>query len=153
MSDNNSAVPFDLDSGTLDDITDLPGFGAFPTGAYRICLKEGIEFKKINEHPAMQVQMEMKEVLELDPKNLEENEEPPKAEDVATVAFLMDNEIGAGFYKNFAAPIYKHLGVSSHKEAISQSKGLELIVALKRIHGKGDKKDQTFNQFINIGIA
>src|SRR5277367_3127544 len=125
MSETATTEAFDLDSGTLDDIDDLPGFGAFPTGAYRIVLHEGIEFKKINEHPAMQIQMKMKEVLELDPKNLDENEEPPKADDIATVAFLMDNEIGAGFYKNFAKPVYEHLGVKSHKEAIAQSKGLE----------------------------
>lgn len=152
MSDTDVAN-FDLDSGTLDDIDDLPGFGAFPTGAYTVVLEKGIEFKKINEHPAMQIQMTLKNADEVDPKNLDEGEDIPKPGDMATVAFLMDNEIGAGFYKNFAGPIYKHLGVKSHKEAIEQSKGMELVVALKRIHGKGDKKDQTFNQFINVAVV
>jgi len=151
MSD--STVPFDLDNQTLDDIEDLPGFGAFPTGAYRVALAQGIEFKKINEHPAMQVQMTLKEVLELDPKNMDESENPPKEGDMATIAFLMDNTVGQGFYKNFAKPVYEHLGVKSHKEAIEQSKGLELIVALKRIHGKGDRKDQTYNQVVNVAMA
>jgi len=151
MSD--SIVNFDLDGGTLDDISDLPSFGAFPTGAYLVNLAKGIEFKKINEHPAMTVEMALVSVEELKEESLDEGELPPKEGDIATAAFLMDNETGQGFYKRFADPIYKHLGVSRHREAIEQSKGLQLLVVMKRVHGKGARADQQYNQFVNTAVA
>lgn len=150
MSDTE-AVTFDLDN-ELDDIEDLPSFGAFPTGAYTVDLEKGIEFKKINEHPAMQVAMTLVTVEELKEDNLDEGELPPSIGDIATCAFLMDNEIGQGFYKNFAKPIYEYLNISKHKDAIEESKGMRLTVVLKRIHGKGDKKDQQYNQFVNVAV-
>jgi hypothetical protein len=141
---------FDLDT-TLDDIDDLPSFKSFPTGSYEVVLENGLEYKKVGEHPAIQVAMTCAGVKEITGK-LDEGEDPPKVGDVATVAFLMDNEIGAGFFKNFAKPLQVHLGAASIRELLTASKGLDLLVVVKRISGKGDKSDNHYNQFVKVAV-
>lgn len=151
-----TGVDLDMD---LDDIDDLPTFACFPTGAYMVVLAEGIVDKNINEHPAFSVPMTLKEILELHPENLEKNEateemeEMPKIGDIATVAFMRDNEVGAGFFKEFAKPIAKHLGTSNIRAIIDQSKGLELMVVLKREAGKKENADRRYQKFVKVAVV
>lgn len=151
-----SNVDLDMD---LDDIDDLPTFACFPTGAYLVVLEKGIEDKKINEHPAFSVEMTLKEIMELNPENLEKNEateeieEMPKIGSVATVAFMRDNEIGAGFFKEFAKPLAKHLGTSKIRDIIDGSKALELMVVLKRERGKKENADKHYQKFVKVAVV
>lgn len=149
--DSTSFTPIDLDS-TLDDIEDLPSFKSLPTGAYTVRLENGLEHKKINDHPAISVAMTVTAVMEL-AGELDTGEDPPKIGDIATVGFLLDNEIGAGFFKSFAKPLSESLGTKSIRGLIEQSKGLELMVVVKRISGKGDRKDQHYNQFVKVAVV
>lgn len=149
MNDTNF-TPIDLDS-TLDDITDLPSFKTFPTGAFQVALENGMEWKKIGEHPAIQAAMTLKGVVELN-GDLEEGETPPKVGDIATVAFLLDNPTGAGFFKAFADPLRAVVGNVSVRNLLTACKGMDLLVVVKRVHGKGDKKDQLFNQVVKVAV-
>lgn len=148
---SESKYTFDIEGG-LDDVPDLPSFTPVPTGGYIMGLDEGFEFKEINDHPAFAVRFFVKSVEELKPENLDAGEEPPKEGDTCNIAFLMDNEIGAGMFKKFAEPLQKHTGISSFKGLMAASKGLTVLVAMQRVSGKGDKKDQRFNRIIQMGV-
>jgi hypothetical protein len=140
------------DDGSLDDITDLPSWTPLPTGAYLMTITDGLERKEINKHPAFTVNLELKEIAELKSENLDEGEEPPKPGDSTGLAFLMDNEIGAGVFKQFAGPIAAHIGSSRFSDLRVKSKGLNILVALKRVAGKGDKADTNYNRIINLRV-
>lgn len=125
---------------SLDEIEDLPGFITFPSGAYRVTLKEGFEEKKINEHPAIEMAMTLEEILELtDPVP---EEEQPKIGDVCTSSFMLDNKFGAGNLKEVLRPISAALGVSKLGEIVAGSKGLQLMVVIKRTYDK--EKDRHY---------
>ena len=145
--------PIDLDTD-LEDIDDLPSFRALPTGAYRILLEKGFEEKKINEHPALEMAMTVLEVLELNPNNLDDDEEPPITGDIATQSFMLDNEFGVGILKQVMKPIGKALGVSKLKEIAEQSKGMELIAVIKRRKGKKgtDNEDKNFMNITKLSV-
>ena len=155
MADTAGSInPIDLDA-SLDDIDDLPGFKALPTGAYLVLLEKGFELKDVNKHPAFELAMTVKEVLEVLPDNLEEGEDEPKVGDIATQVFMRDNEYGMGMFKEVAKPISKATGASSVREIIEASKGLELIVAVKRKKGKKgtDNEDKNFMTITKIAVA
>lgn len=124
------------DNATLDDIDDLPEFKAWPTGAYIVTLTEGFEAKVINEHPARELKMELKEVQEIKPEDLNEGEEQPKPGDVCSTLFLLDNETGAGFLKAAAKPLAEFLGTKSLSEIFTKTKGMVCLVMLKREYKK-----------------
>lgn len=157
MSSSNASKgainPIDLDA-SLDDIDDLPGFVSFPTGAYIVVLEKGIESKKINEHPALEAAMTLKEVSELLAENLEEDEDLPKPGDIATQSFMLDNEYGAGNFKAFAKPIKEATGATSIREVMEASKGMELIVVIKRRMGKKgtDQEDKKFMSITKVAV-
>lgn len=144
----------DLDA-SLDDIADLPAFTAFPTGAYLINLQNGLEPKKIGDHPAIQAAMTLKEIIELHEDNLDDGEEPPKVGDVATQPFMMDNEFGAGNFKFFSTPIA--VNIIGDKRAkirsiIEQSKGIDMLIVVKRRRGKAgtESEDKNFMTLMKV---
>lgn len=154
MSATKNAInPIDLDA-SLDDIDDLPGFVTFPTGAFVVVLEKGFEQKKINDHLAFEMAMTLKSVEELNPENLDEGEEPPKAGDIATIAFMMDNEFGAGKFKEAAKPIRAATDASTVREIVEASKGLELLVVVKRRKGKkgSESEDKNFMDLTKISV-
>lgn len=149
-----SSYVFDLD-GSLDDIPDLPSFKAFPTGAYVVNLPDGVTFKPAEDKkpPTFHTKFELKEIMELKPENLDEGEEPPAIGDVSTMMFQMDNETGAGFFKKFSDPIAEALGTRGFRDLMRQSKGIDLLVAFKRIPGKGENKDKLYQQVLNVEVV
>jgi len=46
-----------------------------------------------------------------------------KVGDIATLAWMMDNETGKGFFKEAIRPIYTFLNAKSYNEAMTNSKG------------------------------
>lgn len=152
MADTKSTfteISLDMD---LDDIADLPAFISFPTGAYIVSLDEGMKSKKIGEHASVEVAMTLKSIEEMDPENLDPGEEAPKTGDIATQAFLLDNEYGAGNLKKFATPIRKFLEVSTIRETMAGSKGLELLIVTKRRKGKNENKDKNYMDIVKVEV-
>lgn len=144
--------PVDLDA-TLDDIDDLPGFVSFPTGAYVVTLAKGFESKKIGEHPALEMAMTLKEIMELPEGNLDAGETMPKPGDIATQVFMMDNEYGAGNFKEMAKPIKEMLGGNPSIRAIMEaSKGVDMMIVVKRRPGKGEQEGKNFMSITKIAL-
>jgi hypothetical protein len=143
-------VPISLDA-SLDDIADLPTFKAFPSGAYIVTLEKGMESKKIGEHPAIDMPMTLKEVAEVTEKDVDESE-LPKPGDIANIAFMLDNNVGAGKLKEVLKPIGEHLAISGPISAIiAQTKGLELLVILKRTKDK-DNAERKYNSIVKVSV-
>lgn len=127
-------IPLSMDM-SLDDIEDLPGFVVFPSGAYQVSLEEGLVKKDINEHPAMECAMKLVETLEMT-EPLKENEVAPAVGDVCTISFMLDNKFGVGKFKEFLTPIGTRLGLKNIGEIAAQTKGLQLMVVIKRTYDK-----------------
>lgn len=142
-------VALTLDA-SLDDIEDLPGFAVFPTGAYVITVPEVPEMKKIGEHPACEIKLQLDEVGEITDK-LEGGEEPPKPGDICSLAFMMDNKFGTGALKEFVKPIAEHLGVKTLGEIFPQMKGMKLLVIIRRTYNKD--KDQHYAKVKKVAIV
>ena len=153
MSDNNT-----LDSildGTLDDIADLPSFAAWPAGAYRALLVDGFKQKSINDKTAFELKLKNKEVLEI--TNAAEAEEAPKVDDETSLTFGMDSDIGKGFFKEAIMPFVKHLGLDPKtpgaiRAAVESSKGLEVLVVLKRTSKTVDGETKHYPKLVKIEI-
>jgi len=140
--------PLSLDT-PLDDIEDLPGFVVFPTGAYSVVLEEGMNEKEINDQPALEVPMKLVEILEMT-EVLKEGEAPPMVGDVCTISFMLDNKFGVGKMKEFLSPSAKALNVRTIAEVRDQSKGLALMVVIKRTYD--DKKDRHYANFKKVSL-
>lgn len=141
-------TPLSLDT-SLDDIEDLPGFVVFPSGAYSIVLEEGMAEKDINEHKALEVPMKLVETLEMTDQ-LGEGETAPMVGDICTISFMLDNKFGVGKLKEFVKPIAEKLGLKTVAEVVSQSKGLQLMVIIKRTYDKD--KDRYYANFKKITV-
>lgn len=147
-NDKGAITEVSMDA-TLDDIDDLPGFVVFPSGAYRVELVEGMEEKKINEHPAIEAAMTLQEVMEMT-EPLADGEEPPKTGDVCTLSFMRDNKYGVAAFKEFAKPLAERLGTRVIGELCSQSKGLQLLVVIKRTYD--EKKDRYYPKVKKVSV-
>lgn len=123
---------------TLDDIEDLPGFNVYPTGAYRVCLPDGITFKDINDKPAAEVKMVLEEVMEIADGALDDDEKPPMVGDICSLAFFRDNKIGAFQLKSFMIPLSQSLGTKRIGDIIQQCKDMKLLVIMNRVNDKND---------------
>lgn len=149
MNNDDDFQEISLDT-TLDDIEDLPQFLVFPTGSYMMTLVTGMEAKKVGEHNAITMQLTLNEVIELDKKMLDKDEEPPKEGDVANLAFMLDNKFGVGKLKQFIAPIAEHLEVKTIREAVENSSGLQLAVVLTRSFDK--EKGRHYQNFSKVAV-
>lgn len=144
VGDDKGAITALDDDAVLDDIEDLPGFVVFPTGAYAVTLAAGMERKKINEHDAIEMAMTLDEVMELDVANLDANklqgtdgdEKPPMVGDICTSSFMIDNKFGVQKLKDATADIKKRIGSSKISDLCQQSKGMKLLVVMKRTYDK-----------------
>lgn len=128
MTDNYE-LENDIDVNmSLDDIEDLPGYVTFPTGAFLVSLDKGIEEKTINDRNYFSVEATLKHIIELDDKALAEGEVPPKTGDVQSFLFGRKHLVAMASFKTFCAPIAKKFGLSTIREVIEISKGLDLLI-------------------------
>lgn len=137
------------DNFSLDDIDDLPQFKVFPTGGFHIKLEKGLERKKVGEHDAEEARMTLVQVLET--KDLAEGEEAPKPGDMCSTVFMRDNATALGKLKEFCAPIAKQIGSGNFGAIREASKGLEMIVAGKRIYDKD--KDRCYFNIAQVSLV
>lgn len=148
----NKINAVDLDA-SLDDMDDLPGFASFPTGAYIVILEKGFEQKLVNNEPTMEMGMTIKEIMECDESKLDEGEALPKPGDQGGVLFQLTNAIGAGLFKEAAKPIRAATGANTVREIMEASKGLELLVTIKRQPGKGDQEGRNFMRLVKVAVV
>ena len=134
---------------SLDDIEDLPGFSVFPSGAYRVTLEEGLVQKKIGEHPAIEMAMKLEEVLEIT-EVVKDESEMPKVGDVCSTAYMLDNKTGAGALKETLLPIGEKLGLKAVGDILNNSKGLQLMVIIKRTYD--EKKDRHYANVKKVSV-
>lgn len=139
-------ISFDM---SLDDIDDLPQFKTFPSGAYHVVLTDGIVRKEVGTPPkdcaeASMTLVSIEELTEVLPNAnaivAGDADEPPKVGDVMTLLFQLTNETGAGFFKEFLKPIAAHNGTKNIQENVDKSKGLHLMVIIKRTWNKDKER-------------
>jgi len=136
MTDKVSAL---LDA-TLDDLPDLPGFKVPPTGAYALEVA-AISEKEIGDHPGIETKFVIREVVEVSEQGVPEAE-MPVAGDECNIVFLLDNDTGVGFFKEFLKPLGAKLGTTKTREIMTGAKGMLLMVILKRTFDK--EKDRHY---------
>lgn len=137
-----TAPMLSLDS-TLDDIEALPSFGMFCTGAYKVLLPEGITEKQINEGHYFDVQMKLVASPgpgEYDPTSLEFGESAPKEGDMCNFLFDRQHKAGQSRFAEFCAPIAAKFGTKTVRDAITASRGIQMLVVIKREKNKDSGK-------------
>lgn len=152
MTDSTKApVTFDM---SLDDIDDLPSFKTFPSGAYHVMLAAGIICKDVNNKDCAEIAMtlvKVEEITEVLPHpNAEGEDKEPAAGDVMTTLFQLDNATGAGLFKEFLKPLAAHTGERNIQAICDKSKGLELMVVIKRTWNKD--KDRFFGNLKQVAV-
>lgn len=144
MNTNTDMNLDDLLDISLDDIADLPEFKVFPAGAHRCTM--ALEKKEINKHPAWELKLVAIETVELaDPAEV-----PLEQGTESSVAFMMDNEFGAGNLKRVITPIAQHFGVSKLGELAEASKGAEVLAVTKTRQNK--EKSQTYLEIVSLQV-
>ena len=130
MVEVNRETEFDLDS-TLDDIEDLPTFGAWPTGAYVVTLHQ--EEKTPNEKMGKCIEVKFKhlETAELGDRKVDDLE--PKVGDESTQLVSLKNNVALGAWKkNVMAPLEEKFGKGSARKVIETSNGCKCLVVLAK---------------------
>ena len=134
----------DLLDISLDDIADLPEFKVFPAGAHRCTMV--LEKKQIGTHPAWELKLTALETVELaDPA-----ETPLEVGTESSVAFMMDNEFGAGNLKRVITPVAQHFGIGKMGELAEASKGTEVMAVTKQRTNK--EKTATYLDVVSLQV-
>jgi hypothetical protein len=126
MSTAQNQTPVDIDSlldGTLDDLADVPEFKPFPAGAHRVIVT--LTQKVINNHPSIEVAMKATETLEL-AKPEEDKPLVPGAQ--ASVAYMLDNELGQGNFKRILIAAKEKFGPKTNRELMEDMQNAECLV-------------------------
>lgn len=122
---------FDIDSlldATLDDVADLPTFEPFVAGVHSVSMTMGQVV--INESPCIEVNFVLKDTLELAEPTKDTKQEPGSK---ANTVCFMDNEMGQGTFKMFAAAIVAGLGLDPtapgvNRQALTECKDLDAVI-------------------------
>lgn len=121
---------------SLDDLADLPEFKPFPAGAHRVIIS--FKEKVINKHPSIEMSMKAIETLELAEAVTEENK-PLVAGAETSVAFMLDNEIGQGKFKEVLKVLYPLTGAATNRQCLDAANGMEVTVVTKKREDKNEK--------------
>lgn len=139
MATEDNTIALVTNDFLLDDIEDMPAFLTLPSGAYHVKLEKGIEEKKVpmagEDTECLEAAMTVVEALEVTDK-LGEDEKPPKTGDIASVLFNRTNKFGMGNFKDFVKPIAQQFGAKTVGEVVTASKGVELMIIVKRTYNK-----------------
>jgi hypothetical protein len=130
---------------TLDDLEDLPSFEPFPAGAHQVLAS--FATKDINGKAAVELSLKLVETVELD----DSTAKPPKAGDVSSTMFMLDNEYGRGNLKKCAAPFGEALQFSTIREIVEGVKEVECVVLTSVRVDKNDP-DKKYLQVKEINV-
>lgn len=133
----------DLLDANLDDLADLPEFGVYPAGVHKVVIQW--ESKKVAEHPSVELKMKAIETEEL---SNPEADQPLAAGAEGNVLFMLDNEFGQGKLKLIIKPLAAATGLSSLREIMEASNGMEVSVVTKVRQNKD--KTQTYTDVTKI---
>lgn len=142
MTDNLDMLNSLLDAN-LDDLADLPEFGTYPPGAHKVSIKW--ESKEVNKHPCLELQMVAIETEELANP---EADQPLVAGAQGSVLYMLDNEFGQGNLKRTIKPLAEATGLSSLREIIEATQGMEVTVVTKVRQNKD--KTQSYTEVTKI---
>lgn len=119
-------------AGTLDDLVDLPEFKAFVAGAHRSKLH--FEVKKINKHPSVELTLTLIETLE----QVDATEAPMQKGTETSIAYMLDNEVGQGKFKELIKLLAAKFGPMSNGEMLKAAEGAE-VIAVTSVRQNKDK--------------
>lgn len=141
MSDKTASIL----NATLDELPDLPGFKVPPTGAYAVSVVSMLE-KQVGEHPAVEGKFAIVEVLEVTETGVPDADMPVAADEF-NVVYMLDNDTGVGFLKEFMKPIAAALQKPQAPitELMTECKGMTLSLVIKRTYNK-----ETDRHYLNI---
>lgn len=135
-------------SGSLDDLADLPEFKPYPAGAHKVIIS--FKEKVINKHPSVELTMKAVETLELaEPAG--EGNMPLEAGAETSVAFMLDNEIGQGKFKEIMKVLAPVTGASQLSEIMQAANGMEVTVVTKK-RENSKEKGQFFTDVVSMTV-
>ena len=141
---DESNIDIDIDSlldVSLDDIDDLPEFGSYPLGAHKVLAT--FEQKDINGSPAVELGFKYISCESLtNSKDVE-----PKEGDMASVLFMLNNEVGLGKLKAMAIPMGVSLGLEkpSIRDIIEAVTDVECLIITSFRKNKNDPDSPYMN--------
>lgn len=140
------------DDMSIDTIDDMPGFEAVPAGAYRFALNEGILSDELPDgRPIFRMPATIMEIVGIVDDTITEAEQPKIGSEVGFM-FMRTTKFGAANYKAVAKVISAVVGSKVVSEINEQSKGIELIILLKKTQDKKDKS-KFFNNIVDVQLA
>lgn len=124
----------DILDADLDDIETLPGFKVFHSGAVLATLQK-FEAKKIGDHPAVSFSFRFDGEVQWDEE--EDASNPyPKEGDIMDIAFMVDNEVGAGKMKAMLEPYKVKFGGAKVREICQNAVNIQVMIAGTREQAK-----------------
>lgn len=152
MADAKDAkiVPIEsLMDASIDDIKDVPGFDVPPNGRYKLGMK--LEVKKINEHPAIECALVVRSTVELSNKE----EKAPDTGAKFSTLFMMDNEFGQGFFKEFAKSLAAGLSMGNPKVSDILARCAQIVEIEATVTRQPDKKnpEKVYGRISNVAVA
>lgn len=135
---------------SLEDLADLPEFKPFAPGVHEVTIE--LTPKEINKHPSVELNMTMVKTIEMtDP-----TQEVPAPGATSSVAFMLDNAIGQGKFKELIKPIGEHLGISlsekgSIRAIMEKAKGMTCKVVTNVRAGK--EEGQVFMNVKSLAVV
>ena len=148
MSNDDFNIDNLLD-GTLDDLADMPEFKPFTPGIHLCTLN--IEQKVINNFPAFELSLKVKETQEVAP-----GAEPMAPGSETSTAYFMKHsnpkvaEMGQGQFKEILAKAAAHFGAKSNRELIADINGSEALVVTDLRPNKDKTKTYTNVKEVNF---
>ncbi len=134
----------------LSDLADLADFKVPPVGRYLIGVS--VETKEIGDHPAVVVNYDIQEVLELsDPEAT-----PPTIGDKFSENFNIDNEYGLGNLKKYLKPYSAYFNTGNIGELLQVMDGIVITGTVKRREDKNKTDDEgkprVYGSVVNIEV-
>lgn len=140
------------DDMSIDDVEDMPGFECPPSGQYKFALNEGILADELPDgRPIFRMPSTIVEVLGVVDDTIPDNEIPKPGTEVGFM-FMRGTKMGAANYKAVAKVIAEVVGSKIVSEINANSKGIELIVLMKKVQSKKDKT-QFYPNIVDVALA
>lgn len=142
---NMATENLDLDNLSIDDIEDLPEFGAFPAGTFTVVAT--MTRKEVAGHPSVELALKLLATEAL----ADSTQEEPKVGSETSLLFMLDNEFGLGNFKKVAKVVRDYFGCGSMiGDIVASVNGVTAVVTLT---AKKDKSDTLRNNIREIVFA
>lgn len=141
----SSIENLDLDNLSIDDIEDLPEFGAWPAGSYTALAT--MERKTVANHPCVELSLKLQNAEALN----NPAEEAPREGSETSILFMLDNEFGLGSFKKVAKIARDYFGCGSGiNDIVANVNAATVVITLT---AKNDKNGTLRNNVREIVFA